>query len=598
MSIATLLFSIFILLSSAFVYFWETMDNEKLGWVYNRIEKYHYNLGKNNTENGVEIYDYIVIGSGSAGSVIANRLSADGKNTVLLLEAGGPDNHILVGCPLFFPKFFHTMLNWGYESVPQKRLTGNIIATPRGKVLGGSGSTNAMIYMRGSAYDYDEWEAQGAKGWGWKDVLPYFKKSEKNLNFTNEFHGTEGELLVKSIDDHPDFQNVVRDAMSEEWKIPIKDDINGEHYATEGVGFNQFNLIDGKRYSVSDAFLNNDVLKRKNLFIKLWAHVNKILFEKNGDEIIAKGVEVNFYKSEQVRNITARKEVILSAGSIGSPQILMLSGIGDKEELIKHNIETIVDNKEVGKNLEDHLINFVSWAPSNWYESAHSIELNPILAIRSIYDYYFNGRKGRLSYHGLSVNTVLKSEVAKRNGEKAPDLQFLVFQAIPPYSPYEKVASYHNLDGGLSIIPCLLRPKSKGSITLKSANPKDHPLIDYNFLQDPEDEERFIDAYKKALALEKNPKFAEKIKYRKYEPTYNNDEELKKAIHNKYFTMYHPTSTCKIGKVVDERLKVYGIKNLRVVDASIMPQVTRGNTNAPTIMIGEKGSDMILQDNK
>lgn len=592
--------AVVILIFSIIIILFFSLDFESLNLPFDRVDKYHLNKNEFNIDNsGREVYDYIVVGAGSSGSVVASRLSEDPNNKVLLLEAGGSDNDWRIGLPLGFAYSFQSKLDWGYESVPQKNINNNIITIPRGKVLGGSSSINAMIYMRGSAYDYDNWEALGNKGWGWKDVLPYFKKSENNLiHKDNKYHSSSGEWTISNGGRHV-ITDALKDGISETLNIPFKSDINGEDYASEGVGFSQFNMKDYQRFSVSDAFLNNDVLQRENFYLKLNTHVVKLIFETDKTTNKPKAVGVVVDNNNEKRTIYANKEIIVSGGAIGSPQILMLSGIGDKEELKKHGIEVILDNPEVGKNLEDHVSTLTIYEPTSFYDSLNSLEINPFYGIYNLYKYYTTeNREGAFKYHHISINTVFKSELAKKNNEESPDLQFLGVPGIVRYNPRWELTSLYNYNGGVSLMSILLDPKSRGSVTLKSGNYKDHPIVDFNIFDDKDDETRLIESWKKADEVFKNLQKKNIVNKRIHVEEYTDDEDLKKQLYHQYFNMYHPTSTLKMGKVVDERLRVMGVEGLRVVDASVMPKITRGNTNAPSVMIGEKASDMIIEDNK
>lgn len=595
--------SITIQLASVMLYYYTTIDFEKLNLPYNRLEKYHKNINKrnilNNSEDKIENYDYIIIGAGSSGSVLANRLSKSKNTTVLLLESGSNDNDFRVSLPLGMKFLVRTEKDWNYQSTPQKNIDNKEITIPRGKVFGGSSSINCMIYMRGSGYDYDEWESLGNKNWSWNNVLPYFYKSEKNLNYYDEkFHNNKGEWDVSSVEENEilEINNVFKEAFNKTLGIPLKDDLNGEDYITEGVGFSQFNINNGKRVSVSDAFLNNEVLKRENLFIQLDSHVVKILFNNTTDDNPeAIGVIVDNNSSN--RTIYANKEIILSAGAINSPQLLLLSGIGDEKELNKHNISTIYNNTQVGKNLQDHFGSLVVYEPKNWYHSLHSLELNPFFALKELYQYLFYNRTGIFNNNHIAINAVVKSEQAKADNKTAPDLQIFSILAVPPYSAKKNLNSFNYLNGAIALITVHLEPKSRGTVSLKSEDYKDYPLIDYNMFDVKDDEDKIIDAWKKADDVFKSSIMKDYVSRRLHVTDFNNDEELKKQLIDQYFTMYHPCCTNSMGSVVDERLKVIGVRRLRVVDASVMPKIPRGNTNAPCVMIAEKAADMILADN-
>ena len=573
----------------------------KRNWVYDRFSKDHPN---HNANAPGDRYDFIIIGAGSAGSVLANRLS-EGKHTVLLLEAGAADNDLRVQAPLMFFETYNSRLDWSYESVPQSRISDTVLDVPRGKCIGGSSSINAMIYMRGSGHDYDAWEKEGATGWSWKDVKPYFLKSEGNLDYDKlnpDFHSPNGPWKI-SNQDHPNILKSMRQGIAEVLGVEMKNDINGEDYQTEGSAFTQCNIINGQRFSLSDAFLNKETLNRSNLFVKTRAQVVRIIFEGTN----AVGVEIHFEGLGR-RNVFANKEIILSAGAINTPQVLMLSGVGDKKHLEQHGIRVVLDNKHVGQNLQDHISNYVSWEPLDVKDSMHNFENDQELSTKCIEEYFFKPQTSNNSSFKCfdlppsSVNAVLRSSIAKKNKELAPDIQFLGCAAAPPYSKYKDMSSIVHKNGAISILVVLLNPKSRGEIRLKSNDFRDHPIIDFNTFADPEDEDRFIDGWKMAEKIGRTGVFASKIKRRINAPGYQvgsedkrkeSDEVLKRELHSGYFNMYHPVGTAAIGLVVDNELRVIGLNRLRIVDASVMPLITRANTNAPTVMIAEKAADMI-----
>lgn len=567
-------------------------DYEEMNWKYNRIEKYHTNRNKSNFENNKETYDFIVVGSGSAGSVVASRLSENENYKVLLLEAGDSDNDLRVALPAGFIKLFHSSYDWDYYTTPQKNIGDNIAHIPRGKLLGGSSSMNAMIYMRGSSTDYDSWAKMGFTTWNWQEALKYFKKSEKNegKQINEQFHGKDGLWSIHDVTP-PSYQFKVSEALQDTLKIPFKKDINGEDVQTEGLSFNQFNMKNGKRFSLSDAYLNNEVLKRKNFYIKLRAHVTKVLF--NGKTAIGVEVDIN----GELKQIYATREVILSAGSINTPQILQLSGVGNKDLLAQHKIPLIHENKEVGQNLQDHVSSFFCGKPKNFYDSYHAAEVNFVWGIKSLFEYLFR-KTGFFTHHHVSINALFKSDVAMAKNETSPDIQLHMSSAVPPYSLTENISSWYMTEGAVCVIPILIAPASVGEVKIISSNYKEAPQIDHKTFEVKEDEERFISGYKKVIEVESHPKWKEVVGEKLFKADIKNDEDLKKYLHNKYYYLYHPTSTCAMGKVVDERLKVIGLSKLRIIDASVMPKVTRCNTNAPTVMIAEKGSDLVLEDNK
>ena len=537
----------------------------------------------------MENFDYIIIGAGSAGCVLANRLSENPKNKVLLLEAGGKDNYPWIHIPVGYYKTMHNpKVDWCFRTEKDETMNNRSIRYPRGKTLGGSSSINGLLWIRGQSNDYDNWRQQGNKGWGWDDVLPYFIKSENNELGKGKFHSDEGPIMVankkiklKMLDE---FINA-----AEEKGIPKVNDFNtGDNF---GVGFFQFTTTFNKlglklRYSAAKGYLN-PAKKRSNLKIITNAHVQKINFEGKK----ASGIE--YFLGENLSKISANKEVILCAGSIGSPHILQVSGVGDGDKLSKIGIDLIKNLKGVGKNLQDHLM----FRPVYKVKNLKSLnkKINSLFGKFLIgLEYIFN-QSGPMTMGASQVCGFAKSDSSR----ETPNLQFHV---QPISTDILGATKLHDFDG---ITPTVanIRPTSRGEINIVSKNIKDNPKIKMNYLST--DDDRYVAA--QGLKLVRKIMLDTKT-FKKYEPEeyrpgahIKNDEELVKAGSDYAQTIFHPVGTCKMGQdensVVNDRLKVHGVENLRVVDASIMPNITSGNTNAPTIMIAEKASDMILEDN-
>ena len=528
-------------------------------------------------------FDYIIIGAGSAGCVLANRLSENPANKVLLLEAGGADKKMELQIPAAYGNLHRTEVDWGFSTEPQKHVNNRRIYLPRGKALGGSSSTNAMAYVRGNAADYDEWAALGNQGWAYKDVLPYFKKSEHNEDITNEYHGKNGLLNVTRA---KYFQTPYAQAFVDacvENGIPENTDYNGAQQ--DGAGLFQFTIKDGKRHSVATAFLK-PAMNRQNLTVITNAHAKQILVENDR----AKGVEyINAQKS--TIKVLANKEVILSAGSFQSPQILMLSGVGDAEELKAQGISVKKALPGVGKNLQDHLFFFISSISLQQEGFNHHLKpLNQILDLVK----WLATHKGPLTVSPLEAYAFFAI-----NQSKSVNLQFHFAplqigneSAVDVYN----TKTYPTIDG-YTILPSLIKPKSRGYVGLKSNNPLAAPLIQPNFLSEEDDLQILVTGAKKALEVMKANAFSP---YRKaiVAPADQSDEGIIAHIKNTVETIYHPVGTCKMGNdpmaVVNDKLQVHGIEGLRVVDGSIMPTIVAGNTNAPIIMIAEKAADLIL----
>ena len=526
-------------------------------------------------------YDYIVIGAGSAGCVLANRLSADPSNKVLLLEAGARDWNPWIHVPVGYFKTMHNpSTDWCYMTEPDKGIAERRLQWPRGKVLGGSSSLNGLLYVRGQKEDYDRWEELGNKGWSFKDVLPYFKKSEDQERGADEYHGVGGLLKVSDLRLRRPIADMFIKA-AEQIGIPFNKDYNGENQ--EGVGYFQQTAHKGFRWSTAKGFLR-PARKRANLTVLTHAHTSRILFEDN------KAVGVEFLQNGALKQVKASKEVVLSAGAIGSPQILQLSGVGPKDILDKHNIPVVKEMPGVGQNLQDHLqIRLVFKTKQNTLND----ELNSYFKQFKVGLQYFFKRTGPLTLAASQIAIFTKSSPEVER----PDIQFHM-QPLSADKPGDGVHPFSAFTASV----CQLRPHSSGYLEIKSTDPLEHPAIHPNYLSDERDLEVAVNSIKVARRIAEAPALAPEI-LDEYVPgrEFQTDEELLDAARQYSQTIYHPTSTCKMGDddmaVVDDRLRVHGIEGLRVADASIMPEIVSGNTNAPSIMIGEKASDMILEDN-
>jgi len=544
-------------------------------------------LNKKTIQLIMENFDYIIIGAGSAGCVLANRLSANPKNKVLLLEAGGKDNYPWIHIPVGYYKTMHNpKVDWCFRTEKDETMNNRSIRYPRGKTLGGSSSINGLLWIRGQSNDYDNWRQQGNNGWGWDDVLPYFLKSENNELGKNKFHNDNGPIMVANkkikLKMLEEFINA-----AEEKGIPKVDDFNtGNNF---GVGYYQFTTSHSHRglklrCSTAKGYLN-PVKKRDNLKIITNAHVQKINFEGK------KAIGLSYLNKNKLIEVKTNREIILSAGSIGSPHILQVSGIGESEKLKKFGIPIVNQLIGVGKNLQDHLMFRPVYKVKNLEslnKKINSLFGNFLIAL----EYIFN-QSGPMTMGASQVCGFAKSDSSRAT----PNLQFHVQPISTDILGATKLHDFH----GITPTVANIRPTSRGEINIISKNIKDYPKIKMNYLST--DDDRYVAAM--GLKLVRKIMLETKT-FKKYEPEeyrpglhIKDDEELVKVGSDHTQTIFHPVGTCKMGKdensVVDDKLRVHGIENLRVIDASIMPNITSGNTNAPTIMIAEKGADMILE---
>jgi choline dehydrogenase len=527
-----------------------------------------------------ESFDYVIVGAGSAGCVLADRLSEDGKHSVLLLEHGGSDRSIFVqmptalSIPMNMPKY-----TWPYRSEPEPGLGGRRIFTPRGRVLGGSSSINGLVYVRGNALDFEQWESEGASGWGYHHVLPYFRRAERRAGGGDEYRGGEGKLATQ--------RGLLTNPLHEAWLAagreagyPMTSDMNG--FQQEGFGLMDMTVAGGRRCSAANAYLR-PAMHRTNLTVRSHSLATRILLEQRR----ALGIRYRRGDSEQV--VRARREVIVSGGPINSPQLLKLSGIGPAAELTGHGISVVHDLPGVGENLQDHL---------EFYFQVASKEPITLYTHMRPWRKALIGMRWIVAKNGLGASNHFESGgfIRSRAGIRYPDIQFHFLPMAVTYDG-SSLAREHGFQAHVGP----MRSKSRGWVRLASANPLDHPKIFFNYLSHPDDWVEMRACVRLTREIFSQPAFLP-FRGREIQPgvQVQTDAQIDGFIREHAETAYHPSCTCKMGRdddptaVVDSQARVRGIEALRVVDSSIMPTITNGNLNAPTIMVAEKASDHIL----
>jgi choline dehydrogenase len=526
-------------------------------------------------------FDYIVVGAGSAGCVLANRLTASGRHRVLLLEAGGHDRHLWIHIPLGYGKLFaDARVNWLYRTEPEPELNNRQVIQPRGKVLGGSSSINGLLYLRGQPADYDHWRQLGNSGWSFDDVLPYFRRAEHQERGEDALHGVGGPLAVSNVCEPHTLCEAFIEA-AQQAGYPRNDDFNGA--TQEGAGYFQLTAKNGRRWSTAVGYLR-EARRRPNLVVETNALASRLLFEGR------RAVGVEYRKDGAIRVAHAAREVILAGGAFNSPQLMQLSGLGPADLLRGHGVDVVADMPGVGAELQDHLQVRIQ------YRCTEPITMNDV--VNSWRHRIGAGLRYALLRKGLLAIGAGYAGGFFRTGAQVatPDVQahFIIF------SGETSGAALHPFPGFIASI-CQLRPESRGFVRIKSANPAEAPAIQPRYLSDPIDRDTVVAGLKLLRGIMEQPAMRRYIAEERVPgPQVTSDTDLLAFARSAGTTVFHPTSTCRMGAdanaVVDERLRVRGIGNLRVVDASIMPTVVSGNTNAAVVMIAEKGADMILQD--
>ena len=522
-------------------------------------------------------YDYIITGAGSAGCVLAARLTEDPATRVLLLEAGETDNKLLFHWPAGFARMTKGIASWGWETVPQRHMNNRVLWYTQAKVVGGGSTINAQVYTRGNAVDYDAWrDDAGCDGWGYRDLLPYFKRAEGNQVFSNDYHGSDGPLGVSQpVATLPVTWAFIRAA--QQYGIPYNPDFNGARQA--GVGFYQLTQRDARRSSTATAFLK-PAMHRPNLTVKTSAQALRVVLQSG------RAVGVDYTVGDQTKQARASSEVLVTSGAIGSPRLLLLSGIGPASSLGSAGVKVEHDLPGVGENLHDHLDLFAIAECSGRHSYDHYAK--PHHALRAGIQYL-------LFRNGPAASSLFETGAFWRSdGQEGPcDLQFHFGQGSGIEAGVAAMPK-----GGITLNAAFMRPKSRGTIRLRSADPTDAPLIDPNYWQEPEDRRRHIEGLKIAREILRQPALQPYIKAERFPgPNVQTDQELFEYTCANAKTQHHPVGACKMGidslAVVDAELKVRGIDGLRVCDSSIMPTINSSNTNAATIAIGEKAADMV-----
>jgi choline dehydrogenase len=533
-----------------------------------------------------EDFDFIVTGAGSAGAAVAARLAESGRHTVLLLEAGPPDTNSWIHIPIGFARTFtDPKVNWKFESAPQPQLDNRRLYLPRGKTLGGTSSINGMVYIRGNHADYDEWRQRGCTGWDWDSVLPFFRKAENQARGESEYHGTGGPLNVSDQPRTFELADAVL-AACEQAGIPRNPDFNGARQ--EGCGYYQTTTSNRRRWSTAKAYLE-PARNRRNFTVRTGAHATRILFTENR----ATGIE--YATAEGRRTATARLEVIISGGTYGSPQLLLLSGVGPAQHLQDMGIPVIRDLPAVGSNLHDHFNTYLSWRCTraitlNDLENSWSRKISA--GVR-----YGLFRSGPMASNGIHAGLFTRSDPRLER----PDLQINLLEWSTRERTKDRMVPH--AFPGFTLSPVHLRPDGRGTVRLDSPDPLAPPRILFDFLRTEYDIRALTTAIRLCREIAGQPALRPYIDHETAPgPATSSDADIEAFVRQTGISNHHPSSTCAMGigpnAVVDPRLKVHGVRGLRVADASIMPTVVAGNTNAPSIMIGEKAAAMILEDTR